>query len=65
MKAHGFLYILVGFALVLFGAVAPFLMAMGLINISLWLSLLAYSASVIGLFLGVFGALEIHQAELD
>jgi len=65
MKAQGSKYIIIGFFLVLFGAVAPFLMVIGLIGISFWLSLLAYSASVVGLFLGVFGAFDFRLEELD
>jgi hypothetical protein len=65
MKAEGSQYIIIGFALVVFGAVVPFLMVLGMIANSFWLSILAYSASVVGLFLGVFGAFDIRQEELD
>ena len=65
MKVQGIQHILLGFVMVVFGAVAPFLMVLRVINISFWISILAYSASVLGLFIGVFGAFEINQDELD
>jgi len=65
MKVQGIQHIIVGFILVIFGAVAPFLMVIRVINISFWISMLAYAASVLGLFIGVFGAFEINQDELD
>ena len=65
MKVQGIQHILLGFVMVVFGAVAPFLMVLRVINISIWISILAYSASVLGLFIGVFGAFEINQDELD
>jgi hypothetical protein len=65
MNAQGLQYILMGFVLVVVGAVVPFLMVTHVITLSFLLSILAYSASVIGLFLGVFGAFEIGQEELD
>jgi hypothetical protein len=65
MKLQGIEHILIGFVMVVFGAVVPFLMVLQIINLSLWLSILSYSASVVGLFIGVFGAFEIHQDELD
>ena len=61
MNAQGFQYILLGFVLVVFGAVVPFLMVLQMIAISFWLSILGYSASVIGLFLGMFGAFGISD----
>ena len=65
MKARALQYILVGFLLVMFGAVAPFLIVLGIFANYFWLNLLAYSASVIGLFIGVFGAFEVGMKELD
>jgi hypothetical protein len=65
MKAQSLQYILLGFEMVVFGAVSPFMMVLGVIKISFWLSMLAYGASVIGLFIGVFGAFEISKDELD
>ena len=48
--------ILIGFFLVLFGAVAPFLMVIQVVESSLILSFLSYGASMLGLFLGLIGA---------
>ena len=47
--------IVIGFFLVLLGAVLPFLMVLGLIESTLLLNFVAFSASVVGLFLGVIG----------
>jgi hypothetical protein len=48
--------IVIGFVLVLFGFVAPFLMVIQVVESSLILSFLSYLASVMGLFLGLIGA---------
>ena len=48
--------ILIGFVLVLFGFVAPFLMVMKVVPSSFILNFLSYGASVVGLFLGLIGA---------
>lgn len=48
--------ILIGFVLVLFGFVAPFLMVLRVIQPSFLLSFLSYGASMAGLFLGLIGA---------
>ena len=48
--------ILIGFILVLFGAVAPLLMVIQVVESSIILNLLSYAASVVGLFLGLIGA---------
>jgi hypothetical protein len=45
-----------GFALVLFGFVAPFLMTLAVVEPSFWLSFLSHTASVSGLFLGIIGS---------
>jgi len=65
MKAQGFQYILLGFVLVVVGAVVPFLMVLGVIRVSFWLSFVAYGGSVVGLFLGVLGAFEFKQENLN
>jgi hypothetical protein len=57
--------ILIGFVLVLFGAVAPFLMVMRVVESSLILNFLSYGASMVGLFLGLIGAalyVRIHRS---
>ena len=46
----------IGFALVLTGAVLPFLMVIGVLPSSLWLSFIAYATSMSGMFLGLLGA---------
>ena len=48
--------ILIGFVLVLLGAVLPFLMVIRVVETSFLLSFLSYGASVGGLFLGLIGA---------
>ena len=48
--------IALGFVLVLFGFLAPFLMTIKVIGASFVLSFLSYSASVSGLLLGIIGA---------
>ena len=47
--------VILGFLLVLFGFVAPFLMVLRVIPSSFWLSFLSHAASVSGLFLGLVG----------
>jgi hypothetical protein len=65
MKIHGAWYIILGFLLVVFGAVAPFFIVIDIIYNYFWLNLLAYCASVLGICLGVFGAIEFRKDELD
>ena len=48
--------ILIGFVLVVVGAVLPFLMVMRVVEPTFFLSFLSYGASMIGLFLGFIGA---------
>jgi hypothetical protein len=47
--------IIVGFILVLFGAVAPFLMVIGVLESTFFLNFFSFAASVVGLFLGLLG----------
>jgi hypothetical protein len=49
------LIILIGFVLVLLGAVVPFLMVMGILRSTFALNFFAYTASVAGLLLGLVG----------
>lgn len=54
----------IGFFLVVFGVVAPFLMMAGFIASSFWLSFLSHAASVSGLLLGIIGSasyVRIHR----
>ncbi len=48
--------IVIGFVLVLLGAVFPFLMVMQIIQSTFLLNFLSYAASISGLFLGILGA---------
>jgi hypothetical protein len=48
--------ILVGFFLVLFGFVGPWLMILGFVKSTLFLNFLIYASSVSGLILGIIGA---------
>ena len=48
--------IIIGFFLVLFGFVAPFLMIMEILKSTFWLNFLSYTASIGGLFMGIIGA---------
>jgi hypothetical protein len=54
--------ILIGFGLVLLGAILPFLMIMHTIKSTLFLNFFSYIVSVAGLFLGIVGsAYLIHD----
>jgi hypothetical protein len=53
---HTAIYILIGFVLVVLGAVLPFLMVMHILESTFFLNFLAYGASITGLFLGFIGA---------
>jgi uncharacterized Tic20 family protein len=57
--------ILIGFVLVLLGAVIPFLMTIGVIPAGFIISILSYVASVSGLFLGVLGAAMYMRGRKD
>lgn len=50
------IYILIGFVLVVLGAVLPLLMVLQILESTLLLNFLAYGASISGLFLGFVGA---------
>jgi glucan phosphoethanolaminetransferase (alkaline phosphatase superfamily) len=47
--------VIIGFCLVIIGWVLPLLMVMQVIQASFFLCFLAYTASLVGLFLGVIG----------
>ena len=55
-RLHPWEVIALGFVLVLFGFVVPFLMTVKVVKASLLLSFLSYGASVSGLLLGIIGA---------
>jgi len=50
------LLIVLGFVLVLIGAVVPYLMLLRLLEPDFFLSFLAFGASFVGLMLGIIGA---------
>ncbi len=53
----------IGLILVLFGFIAPYMMALNVVEASLWLCFLSHAASVGGLFLGFIGAaMTAHTA---
>lgn len=49
-------YILIGFVLVVIGAVMPFLMVMQIVRSTIFLNFISYAASISGLLLGILGA---------
>ena len=54
--------IILGFFLVLFGFVAPFLMVVGVLESTFALNFISHAASVAGLFLGMIGAAFFTRA---
>lgn len=56
------LYILMlGFVLVLLGAILPFLMVMRILNSTFFLNFFSYGVSIVGLFLGIIGSALLVQ----
>ena len=53
--------ILIGFGLVLLGAILPFLMVMRIVQSTFFLNFFSYGASVTGLFLGIIGSAMFVQ----
>lgn len=51
----GVIYILIGFVMVMLGAILPALMVMQIIKSTFFLNFFAYGMSVAGLFLGIIG----------
>lgn len=47
--------LVIAFFMLLFGFIAPFLMVLGIVPSSFWLSFLSHASSVGGLFLGLIG----------
>jgi len=47
--------IFIGFLMVLFGFIAPFLMILGVFESTFFLNFISYAASVGGLFMGMIG----------
>ncbi|MBC8262895.1 MAG: hypothetical protein H8E47_02060 [Anaerolineales bacterium] len=56
IRMHPWKIIAIGFVLVLFGFLAPFLMVLKVIEASFVLSFISHGASVSGLLLGIIGA---------
>jgi len=56
IRIHPWKIIAIGFVLVLFGFLAPFLMVIKVVKVSFLLSFLSHGASVSGLLLGIIGA---------
>ena len=54
--------ILIGFFLVLFGFIIPWLMILDIVESTFWLSFLTYGAQVSGLILGIMGAAMLAGA---
>jgi uncharacterized membrane protein len=55
--------ILIGFFLVLWGVVGPYLMILGILKSTLFLNFLSYGASVSGLILGMIGAAMLGKSK--
>ena len=53
--------IVVGFFLVLFGFIAPFLIVLGVLESTFALNFISYAASVAGLFMGMIGAAMVAR----
>jgi len=51
--------LVIGFFLVLFGFVGPFLMVLDILPTTYFLSFLSYASSIAGLFLGVIGTASV------
>lgn len=51
----------VGFVLVCFGAAAPFLMVIGVLQSTFFLNFAAYGSSIVGLFLGLLGIASLRR----
>jgi len=55
----------VGFVMVLFGAVAPFLMVIGMLESTFFLNFLSFGSSIVGLFLGLLGIALYRKSPKD
>jgi hypothetical protein len=61
IRLHPRNLLIIGFILVLFGFVAPFLMVMRVVESTFWLNFLAYGASTMGMILGFIGAAMYYR----
>jgi hypothetical protein len=57
--------IIIGFFLVLFGAVGPWLMILDFIRSTLFFNFLVYGSSIAGLVCGILGAAMMSQMRKD
>ena len=57
MRISPFKMMLLGSALLVLGVLLPLLMVIKILPFALWLSFLSYTASVVGMFVGLIGAL--------
>lgn len=57
MRLSPFKMMLLGTALLVLGVLLPLLMVIKILPSTLWLSFLSYTASVVGMFVGLIGAL--------
>lgn len=62
VSTNPYLLILVGFFLVLFGFLAPFLMTIQVVESTFFLNFASYTASFLGLVLGVIGAAMVYKS---
>jgi hypothetical protein len=51
--------ILIGFVMVMLGAILPFLMVMRILTSTFFLNFFSYGASLVGLFLGIIGCANL------
>jgi hypothetical protein len=56
MFTHPLRTILIGFALAVLGVVLPFLMVLHILKSTFFLNFFSYTASLVGLILGIIGA---------
>lgn len=57
--------IIIGFFLVLFGAVGPWLMILGYVKSTLFFNFFVYGSSLSGLICGILGAAMMSQTRKD
>ena len=61
MRISPFKMMLLGTALLVLGVLLPLLMVIKILPSTLWLSFLSYTASVVGMFVGLIGALTYSR----
>ena len=63
MRISPFIMMIFGTALLVLGVVLPLLMVIKILPSTLWLSFLSYTASVVGMFVGLIGALTYARSK--